>query len=448
MQEHVFDTDRLVPTFFRQTLPVVLSSVVTVVYNLVDTYFIAQTQDELLVAGVSICAPVFIILMAFGNIFGHGAGSLISRLLGQDQKDRVAKISAFVFWLAILTGIVAAVPLLLFRRQALFVLGASERTFFHGESYYTILTASSPVILLSFIHSNLLRCEGRATVSMIGTVLGAVVNMILDPIFIMVLKLGAAGAAWATVMGYLASDLFLLVFVVRKSRYFSVDPRICRVNGHELFQILSVGVTVAVANVASSAATIFMNQFLLGFGDDKIAAMGIVSKVNMFALMILTGFSFGGMPLYGYLYGARKYDKLKSLLRFALLFVSALALVLSACIILLAPTLVHVFMDNEAIVRDGTVMLRWQVAGSVFAGVVMLLTCLFQGIGKAKPALALSLSRQGVLFIVVFLIMTAVAGYDGFLASQLIADFLSAALAVLLYRFVFLKAVSPSAQTI
>ena len=167
------------------------------------------------------------------------------------------------------------------------------------------------------------------------------------------------------------------------------------------------------------------------------AALGIVLKVTMVVQLILVGFSFGGVPLFGFLYGAREREKLNRLLRFCTLFLCGLALAESLLVFLLATPLMRVFIDNAAIVADGAVMLRWQIAGMVFCAVVLLYTCLFQASGKALQALAMSLSRQGVLFVAVFLVATAIAGYRGFLAAQLVADGLSAALALVLYRGAF-----------
>ena len=439
MEQSVFDTNRLVPTYFKQALPVVMGSVVTVIYNLVDTFFIAQTGNAALVAGVSICGPVFIILMAFGNIYGQGASSLVSRLLGRAEHDRVGRISSFAFYFAILTGLVLAVPMLLFRYPVLRLLGSDADTLPYARQYYTILAVGAPVVILNFIHSNLLRCEGMSTLSMLGTLGGAVVNIILDPIFISTLGWGAAGAAAASVLGYIFSAAFFLVIVLRRSRYLSIDPRRWRISGGEFRQILTIGITVAVSNLASSVSMIFMNQFLLRYGAEKIAAMGIVGKINMFAQMVLVGFSFGGMPLFGYLYGAGEIKKMKRLLRFCLLYLAALSLLLTAVLFIAAPNLVRIFMDSGSIVADGTAMLRWQVAGAVFAGVVMLLTCVFQGTGQAGPALILSLSRQGILYLIVLAAAVWIAEYQGFLASQAVADLLSAALAILMYARTFGK---------
>lgn len=435
--KNIFDTERLIPTYFRLALPVVFSMVVTLIYNLADTYFIAKTNDAMLVAGVSLCAPLFMALMAVGNIFGQGGSSLISRLLGAGDRDSARRVSAFCFWLSIATGAVIAVPMLLLRRPVLGLLGASSETLRHAEAYYLVIVAGAPLVILSFIHTNLMRSEGMSTLSMAGTVSGSLLNIILDPIFISVLGWGARGAALATVLGYALTDALCLAFVMRRSRALSVDARRARVTGGEARQIFSVGFTAAITNFASSVCVVFMNQFLLPYGDEKIAALGIVLKVTMVVQLILVGFSFGGVPLFGFLYGAGERDKLKRLLRFCTRFLCGLALVESLLVFLLAAPLMRAFIDDAGIIADGAVMLRWQIAGMVFCAVVLLYTCLFQASGKALQALAMSLSRQGALFVGVFLIATAVAGYGGFLAAQLISDALGALLALLLYRRAF-----------
>jgi len=422
----------LVPTWFRLCLPVVLGSIVTIVYSLADTYFIAQTGNALLVAGVSVCAPIFTILMAFGNIFGQGGSSLISRLLGQQRPDEVRRVSAFCFWIALATGAVIGFLILLVRDPFLQLLGTSEDTLPYAREYGTVLLIGAPFIVVNFIHMNLLRCEGMPGLSMCGTVIGAAVNIILDPLLIP--DMGAAGAAIATVIGYVCSDLFLLAVVLARSSVLSVRPRL-KTETAFLRDILSIGITAAITNIASSVCMILVNQKLLVFGDDKIAAMGIVLKVTMIIQMILVGFSFGGVPLFGFLSGAGEKEKIRRLLRFCLLFLGSLALVMTALVFFAAEPLLRLITPDAGLVADGAPMLRWHVAGSVFAGIVMLSTCLCQASGKALPALALSLSRQGVVFAAVLLAAAAAFGYQGILASQCTADFLSAVLAVCLLWF-------------
>ena len=428
--ESFFDTKHLYRSYFKMALPVVLGLAVTLVYNLADTFFIAQTNDTNLIAGVSLCAPVFTTLMAFGNIYGQGGSSLISRMLGQNNLDGTARISAFSFYIAIATGAVLAVVMTLFRSPLLTLLGASAETLDYAQSYYTVLTLCAPIIVLSFIHSNLVRCEGLANESMIGTILGAVVNIILDPILISGLGMGALGAAVATVIGYLCSVMYFLLVLRKKSHCLSVKLSQCHVRADELRQILGVGITAALSNLMQSLTVIVINQFLLAYGNDKIAAMGIVLKVNMIAQLILTGFAFGGVPMYGYLYGAKQQDTLKKLLRFCLLFLCGLSLALAAFLCLAATPLMRLFVQDSALVATGAEMLRWQAATAVFAGIVLLLTVLFQATGKIVPAFLLSISRQGIVFIVMLVVCVRLFAYNGVIMAQAVADVLSAILAL------------------
>lgn len=434
MTSDVFQDSRVARSYFKLALPLVLSLVVSLVYNLVDTYFVAQTGDTNIVAGVSLGMPVFTLLMALGNMFAQGGSSLISRLLGQQNENDIRHVSAFCFYGAIVLGIVVGALMLLFRDPMVWLLGASEETYAHASGYYFWLAVGAPIIIVSFIHSNLLRAEGLSRQSMEGTVLGAVVNMVLDPIFISTLGMGAAGAAIATVIGYLASDVAYIIIVAQKSHILSMNPRKTSISMRYFGQILGIGIPAAVVNIMQSASAVLMNQFLLPYGNDKIAAMGIVLKVSMISLLLLTGFSFGGQPLFGYYYGAADKKRLAELLRFCVAFISVLALVLTAGICLAAPALIRVFMDNSGIIQDGTVMLRWQVITMVFVGFVLLMSILFQSTGKAMAAFILSVSRQGVVFAVILIAARQLVGYNGILAAQAISDVITAAIGVQLFR--------------
>ena len=426
----IFDLNHAYRTYFKMTLPSVLGMVVTLIYNLADTYFIAQTNDTAMIAGVSVCAPVFTALMAFGNIYGQGGSSLISRLLGQNDREGTERVSSFCFYISIATGAVLAVLMLLFRVPMLHLLGASAEAYPHAEAYCTVLAIGAPLTVLRFIHSNFVRCEGMATESMIGSMLGTVLNIVLDPILISVLGWGATGAAVATIVGYLCSDVYFLWLLHRKSRCLSVKLSQCRVSAGELQQIMGVGVTAALSNLMQSLVVIVMDQFLLPYGNDKIAAMGIAMKVAMIAQMLLVGFAFGGVPIFGYLYGASLRGMMKKLIRFCLCFMTALALLLTALVCLNATGWMKIFVEDAGIIATGAEMLRWQACTAAFACVVMLLTVLFQATGKIVPAFVLSLSRQGVVFLVVLVVCVKLFQYQGVLMAQAVADVLSAALAL------------------
>lgn len=439
MKNEVFDTNNLSKTYFKMSLPVVMGLVVTLIYNLADTIFVGQTGNTALVAGVSLCSPVFTTIMAFGNIYGQGGSSLISRLLGKEDKEGIHHVSSFCFYIAIFTGFVLALIMLMFQTPLLSMIGADQDTIVFARDYFLILAIGSPIIMLSFIHSNLLRCEGLSLSSMVGTIGGALFNIILDPILILGFGMGAAGAAIATVLGYLISDLYFIFVVSKKSEWLSLRIDHFRISMHQFEQIIGVGITAAITNIAQSLCVIVINQMLLTYGSDKIAAMGIVLKVNMIAQLILTGFSFGAVPLFGYLFGSKNQLKLRELTNFCIKFLTGLSLILTVTIFIASPALMKMMMDNSSIIADGTIMLRWQILGTVFASIVLLMTCLFQAVGKIVPAFCLSISRQGVLFIIVIFLAVQFFGYQGVLVSQLIADSLGAILALILYRSVILS---------
>lgn len=434
MSQDIFDLHHLSKTYFKMSLPVVMGLVVTLIYNLADTFFIGQTGNTKLVAGVSLCSPVFTALMAFGNIYGQGGSSLISRLLGKNDKENIYHVSSFCFYIAIFTGIILMVLMLMFQKSLLFLIGANQETFLYAKEYFLVLAIGAPVIILSFIHSNLLRCEGLSTLSMMGSVIGTVFNIILDPILILTFHMGAKGAAIATVLGYLLSDLYFLVIVFMRSQYLSVHLCHIRISMNYFKQILGIGLTAAITNLMQSLCVIVMNQFLLPYGNDKIAAMGIVLKVNMIAQLILTGFAFGGVPLFGYLYGCQNQKKLKELMTLCLKFLIALSFTLTIFIFIASPSLIRLMMNDQNIILDGTIMLRYQVLGTVCAAIVLLMTCLFQAIGKIIPAFILSVSRQGIIFIIVLCLAVSLFGYQGLLLSQLLSDTISSLLAIVLYR--------------
>ena len=434
MESSVFQSQSISKAYFKLALPVVFSMVITIVYNISDTYFIALTQNTNLVAGVSLCAPVFTLLMAFGNIFGQGGSSLLSRLLGKKEGDGVHRVSSFCFYVAITFGLVSGIAMLLLREKILYLLGADANTVSYASPYYTWMALGAPFVVLSFIHTNLLRSEGMSKESMIGTIGGSAVNIVLDPLMIFGLRLGAAGAAIATILGYLFTDLYCLWIVLRKSGALSVDIRKVRIGGGEMRQIFGIGTSAALTNLMQSLALILMNQNLLAYGSDKIAAMGIVQKISMVVMLVLVGFSFGGAPLIGYCYGSGDSQRLKQLLRFVLRFLCGIALAMSAVLILAAPLAVRLFLKEEALVGTGVWMLRTQVSSMLFLAVVQFISIIFQATGKTVPSLLLSVSRQGIIYGIVLYAAAWLGGYNGILLAQPIADVLTAGLALILYR--------------
>lgn len=430
MNNEIFEKQSPARAYLKLSLPLVLSMVVTLIYNLTDTYFAAQTGSTAVVAGVSLCAPVFTFLMALGNIGGQGGSSLISRLMGQKKRDEARHVSAFCFHASLVTGIVIGIVMLVIRKPMVQLLGSDQDTMPHALGYYTWLSIGAPAVLLSFIHSNLLRAEGMAKESMIGTIMGALVNIVLDPIFISGLHMGAAGAAIASVIGYICSVVYDLIIVMCKSSVLSVRPADIPVQKEQVKDILSIGTPAALVNIMQSVSAILLNQSLLVYGSDKIAAMGIALKVNMIETLVLTGFAYGGQPLFGYYCGAQDRNRFHQLFHFCSVFIICMGIVLAGLEIVFAPSLVRVFMNTAEIVKDGAYMLRLQAVTMPLMRMITLIMIIFQAAGKAAAAFVPSLSRQGIVNVLVLFIAQKVLGYTGVIGSQAIADAISMAIAI------------------
>lgn len=433
MEQELFHHSSIPKAYFSLSLPVVLSMVVTIIYNMADTFFIAQTQNTDLVAGVSISAPVFTILMAFGNIWGQGGCSLISRLLGQKDADTIRRTSSFCFYMALLSGVISGACMLLFQNDFLQLLGANKDSLLYSQQYYVCMALGAPFIVASFVHSNLLRSLGLSKESMIGSVGGAVINIIFDPILIFICGLGAMGAAIATVGGYIFSVLHFILIVYKKCPQFSLSPKECVIPSAQQIQIIGVGVPASLVNLMQSLSIILVNQALLPYGNDKIAAMGIVLKVNSIAILLLVGFTFGGQPLIGYFYGANNKEKLSQLLRFVVKFICGLSFILTAILFVSAPFILPMFLSDAGIISDGIIMLRLQVISLILVGIIQIIMIIFQSTGKILAGLLLSISRQGVIFVIVLLIASSIFGYYGIISAQAIADMITAGFAVILY---------------
>ncbi len=435
MEENVLFEKTPVPkAYIKLALPVVLSMVVSLVYNMVDAYFIALTGVQELVAGVSLVVPIFTLMVAFGDIFGLGGSSAISRLFGEKREEEAKRVSAFCIWAVVIFGACVTIILLLFRGQILGILGADEVTRQYASAYYTWIVAGAVFIIFGLVPSNILRTEGLATEAMVGSVLGSVVNIILDPVFIFALKQGAAGAAIATVLGNVIADIYYIYAIIKKAKRLSASFSKAKISGNMIRNILAIGITASITNLMQSFMVMMTNHFLLGYGTDKIAAMGIALKVNMITALILVGFAFGGQPLIGYNFGSGNRKRLKEILKFAYVFEVGLGLIFTIIMCVLAPTIIKIFMKDPDIITNGAIMLRFQQMGMMFMAVTLVSTCVCQSVGNAVGAFVLSISRQGVFYVIALLVLSNMMGYTGVLISQACADVMTAIMAVGIIR--------------
>ncbi|ORT98856.1 Multi antimicrobial extrusion protein (Na(+)/drug antiporter) [Anaerovibrio sp. JC8] len=433
MGKDLFEKEKISTAYLKLAIPVVLSMVIQLVYNMVDTYFIALTGNTELIAGVSICTPLFLLFLAFGDMFALGGSSVISRLLGAGREEDVRRLSAFCMYGSVAFGIITTIIMMWGEVPVLEFLGADDSTMYYAMQYYEYIVLGSTFIIFILSPINLLRTVGQPNASMAVTVLGAVVNMVLDPVFIFALGMGAAGAAIATIIGYGCAILYSLFYINKNCKALSIDPHDLGICAKELQMIFAVGLPASVTNFMQTIGMTLTNRSLVEYGSDSIAVMGIVLKIVNIVMLILVGLAFGGQPLTGYSYGAGNRQRLRQVLSYAYKIVGGVAAVMAAGVAVFAHPLINLFLQDESLIAQGIEMLYWQLPGMILMGWGLVTICTFQSMGKGMPALILSMCRQGVVYGIVITALSMYFGYTGVIASQLVADILSIVIAGILF---------------
>ena len=432
-REEIFRSYPISKAVWALCLPNVLSMLTGVVYNLVDMYFIGKIGDPNQLAAVSLSGPIFTILMGFGNIFGLGGGAFLARSMGEGRHDRVKQISSFCYWTALGLGIVSAIVIMTGMNPLLVIVGTSENTREFTRQYLTWIGMGAPIMVLNYVGSNLIRSEGGAKETMIGQMMGTVINIILDPILIFGCKLGIQGAAAATVFANLCADIYFIILLTR-SKTQSLAPKYYRVK-KIIGPVMVVGIPASLNNVMMSIAHLVLNNKLVVHGDNVIAGMGVASKVNSIAFMLLIAIAFGVQPLLAYNYGARNRDRFHAALRYTALMQIIVGTAGFILIESLAGVLVRFFINDADVIKHGTYILRVMESTGPILGLLFLLTNLFQSMGKGVPSMILSLSRSGIVYIPVLLIMSALFSYHGTIWSQPVSDVIALAIAFGMYFY-------------
>ncbi len=413
-------------------VPTMISMLVVVIYNMADTFFIGQTGDPMQVAAVSLATPVFMVFMALGNLFGIGGSSAISRALGEKKMERARQISSFCCYGSLGLGVIMSLLFLVGMDVILKLIGASENTIDYARSYLSYIALGGPFIMFGTAFGNILRGEGASKESMIGNMIGTMVNIILDPIMILVLGWGVAGAAVATVIGNMAASAFYLQYFLRKKSSLSIRLKDFQMGERIAVSVASIGIPASLNNILMSCANIVLNHVLAGYGDTPVAAMGVAMKANMLVVLLQIGLCAGIQPLIGYNYGARNKKRLLKVVWFTGACAVVMGTVLTLFMVVARASIIKAFINDQAVIDYGIQMvIALQISGPVL-GILFLCINTIQGMGKALPSLILTICRQGLVFIPMVFLMNQLWGLEGVIYAQPTADFFSIVLSVFL----------------
>ena len=417
------------------SIPTIISSLVMVLYNLADTYFVGMLNDPIQNAAVTLAAPVLLAFNAVNNLFGVGTSSMMSRALGRRHYDAVRRSSAIGFYAALLAGVLFSLGVTAFRWPLLGLLGAGAETSAATAAYmrWTVSFGAVPAIL-NVVLAFFVRAEGATLHASIGTMSGCLLNIVLDPIFILPwgLDMGAAGAGLATFLSNCAACLyfFALLFWKRKSTFVCLSPAVLRWDMPIIAGICAVGIPSSIQNLLNVTGMTVLNNFTAAFGSDAVAAMGISQKINMVPMYIAMGVSQGIMPLISYNYGSGNIRRMREAVVFAAkISLSFLALV-AAGYFAWSGQLVGLFMKNEAIIAYGSRFLRAMCLALPFLCMDFLGVGVFQSCGLGGRALAFAILRKIVLEIPALYILNRLLPLYGLAYAQFAAELVLAIAAV------------------
>ena len=430
-KKQILDDDNIKKLLFKLSLPATVGMIVMALYNLVDTIFIGRSVGALGIAGLAIVFPLQMFIMSIAQMLGIGSASIISRSLGAKNYAKAKLTFSNVYLVSIFFSLLIIVIGLFFSSDILKLFGATENILPFAMDYFGIIIFGTVFFSFDMISNNIIRSEGYAKVAMFSMFTGAILNIILDPIFIFGLKMGIKGAALATIISQISMAVYIIFFFQSGKSALHIKDIYPKLKIRIIKEIMSIGSASFFRMVLGSLLVVIVNNSLRVYGGDiAIATYGVISRLIRFIFMPLFGIAQGLQPVLGYNFGAKRYEKAKQSITIAMKNATIITLIGFTAVMLFSHSLISIFSNNPKLIYLGERALRYIVMAIPLVGFQVIVSTIFQAIGKAIPALILTMARQLFFFIPSLLILPKIIGLNGIWIASPISDTLSALLSV------------------
>ena len=411
-------------------IPTMIGMLVNAFYNLVDAYFVGGLGESQMGA-ISVVYPLGQVVVGLGLLFGNGAASYISRLLGRGDKENADKVASTALYSSVSVGAVIIIISMVFLHPILKLLGATDSILPYAATYAGIYIVSCIFNVFNVTMNNIVTSEGAAKTTMCALLTGAVLNIALDPLFIYVFDLGVAGAAIATAISQVVSTCVYLTYIFRKKSVFHFRVKDCTYTKENMSEIFKIGIPTLVFQILTSVSISLINNAAGDYGDSAIAGMGVVTRLISMGSLSVFGFIKGFQPIAGYSYGAKKFDRLREAIKTSILWSTVFCVIFGVILALFPAAIVSRFTKGDAeMIRIGAASLRANGISIMLFGFYTVYSSLFLALGKGREGFILGACRQGICFIPVILLLPIVWGLNGIMYAQPIADVLSAVITV------------------
>lgn len=406
-------------------LPTMLGMMVNAIYNLVDAYFVGGLGTSQMGA-ISVVYPLGQVVVGLGLLFGNGAASYLSRLLGNGDKEKADKVASTALYSSMAVGAIMIVFSMIFLHPILKLLGATDSIMPYAITYASIYIVSCIFNVFNVTMNNIVTSEGAAKTTMCALMTGAILNIGLDPVFIYVLDMGVAGAAISTAISQMVSTFVYLTFVFRKKSIYHFKIKNCSFTKEIMSEIFKIGVPTLVFQILTSLSISLVNTQAKPYGDSVIASMGAVTRVVSMGSLMIFGFIKGFQLIAGYSYGAKKFDRLYEAIKTSIIWSTIFCLIYGLMVAIFSNEIIAQFTkDDLEMIRVGTKALRINGISFILFGFYTVYSSLFLALGKGLAGFVLGDCRQGICFVPIILILPIFWGINGILYAQPIADILS-----------------------
>ena len=411
-------------------IPIMIGMLINALYNLVDAYFVGGLGESPMGA-ISIVFPLGQVVVGLGLMFGNGAASYLSRLLGRDDKDTANKVASTALYSSVIIGAILIIIATIFLRPILTLLGATDTIMPYALIYARIYIMSCIFNVFNVTMNNIVASEGAAKTTMCALLLGAIINIGLDPLFIYTFNMGVAGAAIATAISQFVSTLVYLSYVFRKKSAFTFSIKAFEPTKQIFIEILKIGVPTLTFQLLTSLSIALINRAANGYGDSVIAGMGTVTRITSMGTLVVFGFLKGFQPIAGFSYGAKNFKRLHEAIKTSILWSTIFCVIVGGLVFLFSTQIITQFANgNEAMILVGKRSLMANGLSFFLFGFYTVYSSLFLALGKGTAGFVLGACRQGICFVPVIFLLPIIWGMNGILYAQPIADILSVIIAV------------------
>ena len=414
------------------SIPMMIGMSAGTIYNVINAYFIGLVHDTAMLSAITLGLPIFTVLMAFGNMFGVGGGTFITRLVAQNEVDRAKKVAGYTFYTSIIVGLLIAVFTCLLMNPIVKLLGADSNTLNYTTQYSTTLFIGGFAVILNFALEQIVRSEGASKESMYGMFVSVVVSIILDILFILVIDLHVYGAALSMVIANIASSIYYIWYLNAKSENLKGFLYHFKISIKDQIEIYKIGVSELIQCAFLIVTTLLLNNFAMEYGDSVVASFGIALRIAQLPEFFTMGIVLGVMPLIAYNFSNKNISRLKEGIKYSSIFIISIAIVFAGIVYMFRGQVIQAFSDDPSVLSIGAYILVAMLVSALFNGMTTLFMTIYQASGEGMATGIMAIS-QGCLYIPMVIVLHYYFGLHGLVWSITITEVITCLIGVILY---------------